>query len=69
MIEVEVINGTKSNQYPLLMKSKVNGIIVLFKNHKKGFIISGNDIGGYMFNWDMNEFEPFDGEVVLRNKR
>lgn len=57
-------------EYPKLMISREDGIIVLFSAPEKGTCINRNamyNIGYYASNWAMSCFEYFDGEITLKN--
>jgi hypothetical protein len=57
-------------EYPCLKVGRNSGSIVLFSAPKKGTVVfakekSIHDLGNYSDGWDMNLFEPFDGQVKL----
>ena len=68
-VEVKERKIGKGIKYPCLMVYP-DGLLVLFCKESCGTVISRDDtyhIGEYDENWDMDKFEPFDGEVTLKN--
>lgn len=59
--------------YPKLMKSTVNGTIVLFSSYKCGTVVSDDgkpyneSIGYYCDGWSMANFKDYNGSVILTN--
>lgn len=57
--------------YPLLMKSKVGGLVVLMTSECTGFVISSTGqnqaVGYFCERWDMGSFVPLKGKVILEN--
>lgn len=70
MIDVKINKHTDEAEYPCLMISK-GGQIVLFKEPKIGTVIVSTmrvySVGGYSERWNMDEFKPFNHELVLKN--
>lgn len=65
----------KSNdeqEYPCLMKSRIEEIVVLFTAYSNGVVVSANhkyyDIGYTSDEWTMNVFELFTGKLELSNE-
>lgn len=60
------------NDYPKLMKSITSGRIALFDQPKVGVIVHSDDypseLGGFDGEWDMANFEDFNGTVELSNQ-
>tara|TARA_R110000772_G_C12955074_1_gene402693 strand:- start:163 stop:390 length:228 start_codon:yes stop_codon:yes gene_type:complete len=58
--------------FPKIMIEE-KGLIVLFEKHSTGTVIQGKAYGlntGYHSTiWDMTNFEDYDGEVTLKNKK
>lgn len=72
MIEVEVRNTPSGVMgYPKIMKVKGMNKYVLFLVSNCGTVIKADDdvdkMGEYLTNWDMNLFEDFNGEIILKN--
>ena len=70
MVEVKVIEQ-KEIDYPKLMISIHSPCIVLFIDDSIGFVVMGSnayDLGQYYDCWKMEEFIPFNGELILKNK-
>jgi len=66
-IEVEV-KRKEVISYPKLMES--DGLIVLFVGASKGTAIIGNKyhpVGHSSTVWDMEVFQNFEGEIILKN--
>ena len=71
-----VANGdSKPNgpEYPKLMKSVINGLIVLFHGPSKGMVVangktSQSKVGDYSEVWGMQYFEPYYGTVSITSK-
>ena len=79
MIEVNVKEKEKTVEkieFPVLMKSLNNGIIVLFTSETIGVCVdkgdSKNYIGLYSDSWiectSQKNWEKFEGEITLKNK-
>ena len=79
MIEVNLKEEEKTVEkidFPVLMKSLNNGIIVLFTSETKGVCIdkgnSNNYIGLYADSWrectSKKNWEKYEGEITLKNK-
>ena len=70
-MKVEVKEKGNKIKFPCLMKEYEFGTIVLFNKDKCGVCIengtSNSIIGEYSDYWDMYCFEPFDGEITLKN--
>lgn len=82
MIKAEIKEKVIDLSYPLLMISKTTGNIVLMVSERKGnpnlgegFIISLGEnnvdwnIGDNDKSWLLPQFEPFYGEITLKNER
>lgn len=62
-------------QYPCLMKWKDGDMIVLFRKEHSGVVVhrdgpiysSSRVIGEYDEDFDMNQFEPFFGSLMMEN--
>jgi hypothetical protein len=72
MIKVKIKEGKiVETKFPKLMKSNVSGITILFSEDGTGIIVNGNgaySVGELANNWDMHNFEDFNGELTLKNK-
>ena len=64
----------KSNdeqEYPCLMNSRIDEIVVLFTAHSNGVVVSGNlkyGIGYTSDEWIMSVFEIFNDKLELSNE-
>ena len=59
-------------KYPCLMKSLISGNILLFIANRTGYVVyidprSSANFWQYSNDWDMNNFEPYSGDVILSN--
>lgn len=58
-------------KYPILMKSKTIDCVVLFTERGSGTVVHGTypyvSIGQTSKSWNMENFEPVIGEVILSN--
>ena len=59
--------------YPMIMKNKNTGIIVLFSAPRHGTVLRKGDYrlpetGEWFDAWNMSSFEPVSGDITLRNK-
>jgi len=59
--------------YPMIMKGKNTGVIVLFSAPRHGTVLRKGcykclEIGEWDTGWDMSLFEPVSGGIILRNK-
>lgn len=75
-IEVNDQTAAPSMQYPVLMKSRIDAVIVLFSDEKCGTVIdigykSGYSVGLYMETWaratDFYTWQHFTGSITLSN--
>ena len=61
----------KDLKYPLLMQSKVDGLVVLMTSERTGFSVSStgenNAVGSFCERWNMESFVPLRGKVILEN--
>lgn len=67
IIEKEV---EKKAEYPCLMKSTKESLVVLFTGYGEGFVVwagDGYSFFGESYDWDMACFEPFNGTIELSN--
>lgn len=67
IVEKEV---EKNVEYPCLMKSTEEDIVVLFTEKDKGTLLCKTAIynaGEYSTDWDMEQFHPFNGSITLSN--
>ena len=65
---------TTEHDYPIIMKSRYGGIIVLFSAPRHGTVLrkgchKGPEIGEWFTDWDISSFEPVSGDIILRNKQ
>ncbi len=61
------------SEYPKQMKTKREGMIVLFSDPEIGTVINVGDqsiwlIGYHAKDWDMKKFIPFHGKVTLESE-
>ena len=61
------------HDYPMIMKSKDSGVIVLFSAPRHGTVLrrgwnGGLKTGERFTDWYMGSFEPVSGDIILRNK-
>lgn len=67
-MKITVKQQQKPIKYPCLMKS--DELIVFFIKKGKGVVLAEDDIyntGDYEDDFSMKYFEPFDGEITLKN--
>ena len=59
-------------KFPVLMKSKFDGSIVLFISLHAGVLVQGEDVGDYSAFWvdatNTNAWEKLNGSVTLTNE-
>ena len=72
MIKSTKSEETKNIEYPILMVSNSDKIVVLFIEHRKGFAVQASDddtyIGEYLTTWNQDgEFKPYNGKITLEN--
>jgi len=67
-------SGTKEMEFPFLGISKDSETIVLFSGDGEGTIVyalpnteDSSDLGKFSDCWDMEEFTPIIGKVILSN--
>lgn len=64
------IERNSDKKYPCLKISRT-GCVVLFQRAKTGSVIHENDdyygIGQHSSSWAEQDFEPFNGQVILEN--
>lgn len=70
-MKVNVEEKSNEIKFPCLMKAEDN-LVVLFSANKTGVVLVNDDdeenkIGEYSCIWDMQCFEPFNGEITLEN--
>ena len=64
---------TEKSEYPKLMvvENGLNaGTVVLFTEHKEGTVVHGEGshwVGFQSLKWSMDDFESFEGKVILSN--
>ena len=67
------VEENKELEFPKLMEGTETSVVVLFTESKKGAIVSvgtsDNKIGYYHFDWQMEYFKDFKGELTLKNKQ
>ncbi len=63
------VDTSKVTKYPKLMISKQSSSIVLFIRGGDGIKLSpvGEDAGTYRFDWNMSQFEDYNGSVTISN--
>ena len=73
-ITVKTVTEDTTVEYPILMKAKNSQLIVLFGREGEGTIIKcfhytkeNYKVGEYRTTWQMENFEPFTGTVLLEN--
>lgn len=70
---ISTTSEPKEQSFPCLMQHKLSDIIVLFVEYGKGTVIGAylpnyeKNIGYYSSLFSMEEFEPFHGEITLKN--
>lgn len=71
--EIRTREKRKLVRFPKLMRSKINGTIVLFSGEKMGMVVyteaHGNFIGEFTSDWAMCNFVDFDESVLLSNHK
>ena len=61
------------DKYPCLMEGSA-GTIVLMTAERKGMVVDGcglskfNTVGTHTNGWDMSNFFPYEGKIILENK-
>ncbi|MGK0446511.1 MAG: hypothetical protein ACJA2M_000280 [Polaribacter sp.] len=74
MITSKIVeNKESSNEFPKLMRSVKNGLIVLFTSKSIGTVLSVSigsmhKLGDFSEFWTSKCFEDFTGELILKNK-
>lgn len=77
MIQSKILDKSKNNTFPCLMKLKSNEVVILmtnkdsFKNGEGIVIYDPDDIHGVGYfsnNWSINCFEPFNKDIILSNE-
>lgn len=69
-MKVEVKNKVNEVKYPCLMESNLEQIVLFVSNKIGTLVYVGNstcEVGDYSEQWHMPSFEPFDGEITLKN--
>ena len=57
-------------KFPCLMQLIDASFVVLFKSEDEGVIIVPDDnhyVGDHSVMWDIEKFQPFEGEITLSN--
>lgn len=74
-IESEAKKGGQKSCLPIMRRSKVTGLVVLFVSTNTGVVVvkSGDsEVGHFRGDWtrynDESQWEDFTGEVILKNK-
>lgn len=70
--EIKEIQKEEKKEYPKLMKAiLMDNIVVLFTDKRTGFVVHDpknlHEVGDYSLSWNHNEFQPFDGQIILSN--
>lgn len=77
-MKAEIRKKEKSDtghRFPVLMKSKQSGLVILFTSERVGFVIVtpsdlirvGTSSGLWISCYDSDSWEKFNGEIVLSN--
>jgi hypothetical protein len=65
------IHEENQNEYPCLMESTKNDVIVLFNEESQGMVVNTSckqyKIGEYNDLWNMSVFTKLEGKVILEN--
>ena len=67
-----IVKPPKPINYPVIMKSKISGMIVLFSDEGAGVVLKRTglnyDVGEYSNEWVMSTFEKFDDVISMQNE-
>ena len=57
-------------EWPRIMISKDETLLIMFSGPSTGMVIACNDesccVGEYCNTWEMNEFVPFNGSITIK---
>ena len=71
MVRIEAIEVKEEWTFPVLMKSTLTGVIVLFRTIDRGTVLvkdESHSVGESYADWDISVFKPYTGKVILSNE-